>query len=133
MTDSDTVQPAPSAAVQAAPETAPQQRHLVVVTTRGIHPDDQAGPSAVLVTRFWHPRDRRWSENFFESIDHALRLFVDETGWTLIQQQRLAGEYEHELIFRANVEDFQGPSTEEILKEVGLTPADVEELLEGDQ
>jgi hypothetical protein len=104
-----------------------------VVTTRGIHPDDQAGPSAVLVTRFWHPRDRRWSENFFESIDHALRLFVDETGWTLIQQQRLAGEHEHELIFRANVEDFQGPSTEEILKEVGLTPADVEELLEGDQ
>ena len=86
-----------------------------------------------MLTRFWHPRDRRWSENSFESLDHALRLFVDETGWTLVQQQQLAGEHEHELIFQARVEDFQGPSTEEILKEVGLTPADVKELLDGDK
>jgi hypothetical protein len=83
----------------------------------------------VLVTRFWHRRDRRWSENFFESLDHAIRLFVDESGWTLLQQQALAGEHEHELIFEARKEDFTGPTTEQMLGEVGLTPGDVEKLL----
>ena len=58
---------------------------------------------------------------------------LDETGWTLIQQQALAGEHEHELIFQARAEDFQGPSTDEILKDVGLSPSDVKELLEGDR
>lgn len=101
--------------------------------TRQVDSGDEAPPGAVMLTRFWHPRDRRWSENFFESLDHALRLFVDETGWTLVQQQQLADEHQHELIFQARIEDFQGPSTEEILKEVGLTPDDVKELLEGDK
>ena len=100
--------------------------------TRKATPEDQS-PGAVLVSRFWHPRDRRWSENFFESLDHAIHLFVDETGWQLVQQQQLGDEHEHELIFQARIQDFQGPSTEEILKEVGLTPADVKELLEGDR
>ena len=124
-------------ATKAAPKTAPVappeagERHLVVVMTRKAQPKDSA-PGAVLVSRFWHPRDRRWSENFFESLDHAIRLFVDETGWTLLQKQALAGEHEYELIFQARKKDFQGPSTEEILKDVGLTPADVKELLEGD-
>jgi hypothetical protein len=103
-----------------------------VVVCRKVRPEDRATGS-VLVTRFWHPRDRRWSENFFESLDHALRLFVDETGWRLVQQQQLDGEYNHELIFQARAEDFQGPSTEEILSDVGLTPAEVKELLDGDQ
>ena len=132
MSDSEITQPVPLAALESALLPAPAPKHLVVVTTREVHPDDQAGPSAVLVTRFWHPRDRRWSENFFESLDHALRLFVDETGWTLLQQQHLGGEHEHELIFEARPEDFHGPSTEQILKDVGLTPADVKELLDGE-
>ena len=49
-----------------------------------------------------------------------------------VKKQVLAGEHEHELIFRARKEDFHGPSTEEILKDVGLTPADVKELLDGE-
>ncbi|MEO8200223.1 MAG: hypothetical protein ABI679_06870 [Gemmatimonadota bacterium] len=121
------------------PETAtdptkrPGRRHFVVVVTRGVHPDDETGPSAVLVTRFWHPRDRRWSENFFESLDHAIRLFVDESGWTLVQQQALVGRHEHELIFEARDEDFTNPSTREILEDVGLTPDDVKTLLKDKQ
>jgi hypothetical protein len=94
-------------------------------------PEDHAGPSAVLVTRFWHPRDQKWSENFFDSLDHAIRMFVDESGWTLLQQQRLEGEHAHELVFQGKREDFAGPSTEEILSEAGLTPEDVKGLLDG--
>jgi len=127
------VAPLERSAPQESSRLSPGIRHFVVVMTRRAKPSDEAPPGIVIVTRFWHPRDRRWSENSFESLDHALRLFVDETGWTLVQQQQLAGEHEHELIFQARVEDFQGPSTEEILKEVGLTPADVKELLDGDQ
>ena len=128
----------PTLAPQIEPKTAPAslerpgRRHLVVVVTRAVHPADKAAASAVLVTRFWHPRDRRWSENFFESLDHAIRLFVDESGWTLLQQQSLTGDHEHELVFDARREDFAGPSTEEMLEEVGLTPDDVRELLEND-
>lgn len=130
MTDSESIQPAPLPALEARPADLPRPTHLVVVTTRAVGPDDAQVSGAVLITRFWHPRDQRWSENSFESLDHALRLFVDETGWTLLQRQSLAGEHEYELVFRARLEDFQGPSTEQILKEVGLTPADVKELLE---
>jgi hypothetical protein len=100
-----------------------------VVQTRAARPEDNA-PGSSLVTRFWHPRDRRWSENFFESLDHAIRLFVDESGWTLLQQQQLDNDLTHELIFQAKQEDFEGPSTEEILTNVGLTPGDVKKLLD---
>jgi hypothetical protein len=114
-----------------APEetSRPGPPHLVVVMTRAITGEDKAPQGAVLVTRFWHPRDRCWSENYFESIDHALRLFVDESGWTLLQRQGLAGPHEHELIFEARRTDFSGPSTEEILHQVGLTPQNVADLL----
>jgi hypothetical protein len=116
-----------------APTRRPGRRHLVVVVTRAVRPEDEAAASAVLVTRFWHPRDRRWSENFFESLDHAIRLFVDESGWTLLQQQPLAGTHEYELIFDARQEDFTGPTTEQMLEEAGLTPSDVRELLDNGQ
>lgn len=129
VSDQEATKPAPLPAPVAPREAS--ERHLVVVMTRKVRPDDSA-PGALLVSRFWHPRDRRWSENSFESLDHALRLFVDETGWTLVQKQALAGEHEYELIFQARKTDFQGPSTEEILKDVGLTPADVKELLDGE-
>jgi hypothetical protein len=126
-------------AAQPAPEPLPQgagvadgpaREHLVVVTTRPVRPDDGAPGSAVLVTRFWHPRDRRWSENFFESLEHALRLFVDESGWTLVQEQALDGPHAHELVFRARRADFTRPSTEELLREVGLDPERVADLLD---
>ena len=86
-------------------------------------------PGTLLVTRFWHPRDRCWSENAFESLDHALRLFVDESGWVLRQQQALDGPNIYELIFEARREDFSRPSTEQMLEEVGLSPQEVAKLL----
>jgi hypothetical protein len=85
---------------------------------------------AILLTRFWHPRDHCWSENAFESLDHALRLFVDESGWVLRQQQALDEPHVHELIFEARREDFSRPSTEQMLQDVGLTPQDVADLLD---
>ena len=119
--------------VQAAPELLKSERsgrvHWVVVTTRAAGPKDKTPAGAVLLTRFWHPRDHCWSENAFESLDHALRLFVDESGWVLRQQQALDGPHAHELIFEARREDFSRPSTEQILQDVGLTPQDVAKLL----
>ena len=82
------------------------------------------------MTRFWHPRDHKWNENVFDSLDHALRLFVDESGWLLRQQQSLDAPGAHELIFEARREDFSRPSTEQILHEVGLSPEEVANLLE---
>jgi hypothetical protein len=123
----------PAPAVQTAPDPLSAERsgrvHWVVVMTRPIQMTDQAPAGAILVTRFWHPRDHRWSENAFESLDHAIRLFVDESGWVLRQQQALDGPQLHELIFEARREDFSRPSTEQLLQEVGLTPQDVAKLL----
>jgi hypothetical protein len=120
-------------AVETSPDPLRSERsgrvHLVVVMTRPSRPGDQVPPGTTLVTRFWHPRDHRWSENGFESLDHALRLFVDESGWVLRQQQALDGHLVYELIFEARREDFSRPSTEQILQEVGLTPQDVAKLL----
>lgn len=101
----------------------PGRQHLVVVRVRGATPGDAAPEGAQLVTRFWHPRDHRWSENFFESLEHTLRLFIDESGWTLLQEQQLDAPDTHELIFEARREDFSGPTTEEILRDVGISPA----------
>lgn len=118
---------------ETAPDPLTSERsgrvHWVVVMTRPTRTTDQAPPGAVLLTRFWHPRDHRWSENAFESLDHAIRLFVDESGWVLRQQQILDGPLLHELIFEARREDFSRPSTEQMLQEVGLTPQDVAKLL----
>ena len=119
--------------VEPAPEPLRSERsgrvHWVVVTTRAARAEDKHPVGTVLVTRFWHPRDHCWSENAFESLDHALRLFVDESGWVLRQQQALDGPHAHELIFEARREDFSRPSTEQILEDVGLTPQDVAKLL----
>ena len=119
--------------VEAAPDPLRSERsgrvHLVVVVTRPAADGENAPAGAVLLSRFWHPRDHCWSENAFESLDHALRLFVDESGWVLRQQQPLDGPHAHELIFEARREDFSRPSTEQILEDVGLTPQDVAKLL----
>lgn len=120
LSGAETAAPAPQP--QREPEGRPGRPHLVVVRCRSAVADDHAPPGALLVTRFWHPRDQRWSENFFESLEHALRLFVDETGWRLLQQQPLDVPHAHELIFEARREDFSGPTTEEILRDVGLEP-----------
>jgi hypothetical protein len=109
----------------------PGRVHWVVVRTRPPTTTDRVPAGTVLVTRFWHPRDRSWSENAFESLDHALRLFVDESGWILRQQQALDGPHIYELLFEARREDFSRPSTEQLLEDVGLSPQDVAKLLKG--
>lgn len=123
----------PEPAVQTAVDPLLSERsgrvHWVVVTTRAARQDEKVAAGTVLLTRFWHPRDHCWSENAFESLDHALRLFVDESGWVLRQQQALDGPHAYELIFEARREDFSRPSTEQILQDVGLTPQDVAKLL----
>jgi hypothetical protein len=103
--------------------------HWVVVRTRSPGSADNVPAGTVLVTRFWHPRDHHWSENAFESLDHAIRMFVDESGWVLRQQQALDGPHVYELIFEARREDFSRPSTEQMLEDVGLSPQDVAKLL----
>ena len=123
-------QPAP--VLETAPDPTRSERpgrvHWVVVMTRPPRSEDRAPAGTTLLTRFWHPRDHCWSENAFESLDHALRLFVDESGWVLRQHQPLDVPQAHELLFEARREDFSRPSTEKMLEEVGLTPEDVADL-----
>jgi nicotinamidase-related amidase len=120
--------------LETAPDPLRSERsgrvHWVVVVTRAVLEEDRAPAGMVLMTRFWHPRDHRWSENAFESLDHALRLFVDESGWVLRQQQALDGPQAYELIFEARREDFSRPSTEQMLEDVGLSPQEVAKLLD---
>jgi hypothetical protein len=124
----------PAPAVQAATDPLltdrPGRVHWVVVVTRKLESHGGAISGKSLVTRFWHPRDHRWSENVFDTLDHALRLFVDESGWVLRQHQALDAPEAHELIFEARREDFSRPSTAELLEDVGLSREDVAKLLD---
>ena len=122
-------QPATATSPAKADLTRPGRPHLVVVVTRPVTEADHLPPAAALVTRFWHPRDHLWSENHFESLDHALRLFVDESGWLLRQQQPLDAPNAFELIFEARREDFANPTTSELLEAVGLSKERVEKLI----
>ena len=128
---------APESGVELQPATQPAPAyperpgrvHLVVVVTRAVTPADSAPPGAVLMSRFWHPSLHRWSETAFESLEHALHLFVDESGWVLRQQQAVEGRHAYELIFEARRENFSRPSTEAMLEDVGLTREDVADLI----
>jgi len=122
------LQPAPDPS--AVDESRPGRMHLVVVVTRAATPADAVSPNVVLVSRFWHPSLHRWSVNSFESLEHAVHLFVDESGWVLRQQQALDAPHAYELVFEARREDFSRPSTEAMLKDVVLTPEDVADLIE---
>jgi hypothetical protein len=108
----------------------PGRVHLVVVVTRAFDAHSPGPQRQSLISRFWHPRDHRWRENMFESLEHALHLFVDESGWVLRQQQALDGPHAFELIFEARREDFSRPSTEAMLQDVGLSAEDVADLIE---
>jgi hypothetical protein len=128
----------PEAVLELQPETSPAPEHsfrhgrvhLVVVVTRAVTAKVQAPPGAMLIARFWHPSLRRWNETPFESLEHALHLFVDESGWVLRQQQALDGPHAFELVFEARREDFSRPSTEAMLQDVGLSAEDVADLIE---
>jgi hypothetical protein len=122
--------PAPAVAEQPDAVAPASPVHLVVVTSRGLEAGETGSTGVTLCTRFWHPRDRCWSENDFESLEHALRLFVDESGWVLRQAQALDGPLAMEWIFEAHRIDFTRPTQEEILQEIGMTPDSVNRLME---
>ena len=48
----------------------------------------------------------------------------------LLQEQRLDAPHAVELIFKAYRVDFTRPSREQILRDIGMTPDDVSQLLE---
>lgn len=127
--ESGNLLPAVEAAADPLRTERPGRVHWVVVTAHRVATPESTEGGPKIQTRFWHPRDHRWSENVFDSLDHALRLFVDESGWVLRQQQALDLPDAHELIFEARREDFSRPSTEQMLEEVGLTQEDVAKLL----
>ena len=110
-------------------EGQPPRIHFVVVTTHPIQAQKAGAAATTLRTRFWHPHDHRWSENDFQSFEHALRLFVDESGWVLRQEQSLDAPMAREWIFEARRSDFTQASKEEILRDIGLTPDGVTRML----
>ena len=124
------VLPAVEASADPLRTERPGRVHWVVVMTSRVATREASEGAPTIHTRFWHPRDHRWSENVFDSLDHALRLFVDESGWVLRQHQALDLPDAHELIFEARREDFSRPSTAEMLEDVGLTREDVAKLLD---
>ena len=128
--ESGSLLPATEAATDPLQTERPGRVHWVVVMTHRVKAPQGGEGLSTIRTRFWHPRDHRWSENVFDSLDHALRLFVDESGWVLRQHQTLDSPDTHELIFEARREDFSRPSTAEMLEDVGLTREDVAKLLD---
>ena len=124
------VAPTPAPGLEPTTPDRAGRVHLVVVTTREGASSASVSAETTLHTRFWHPREHRWSENTFESLEHALHLFIEESGWSLRQQQAIDGPQAYELIFEARREDFSRPSTEAILEDIGLTRQDVADLMD---
>jgi len=122
----------PLPAVEAQPSESPPPRrpHLVAMVTRALGQGDEAGPGAALRARFWNPHEQRWNEFDYESLEGLRRRHVDEEGWELLQEQQLDAPHAVELIFRAHRIDFTRPSREQILRDIGMTPDDVNQLLE---
>ena len=66
----------------------------------------------------------------FDSLESLRRRHVEENGWELLQEQQLDAPLAVELIFKAHRIDFTRPSREQILRDIGMTPDDVSDLLE---
>lgn len=124
------VAPQPAVAEQPA-ESLPRRRsHLVVVVTRALSASEAGDSGAVLRARFWNPHERRWSEHDYDGVESLRRRHVEEEGWELLQEQRLDAPFAFELVFKAYRVDFTRPSREQILRDIGMTPDDVSQLLE---
>jgi hypothetical protein len=122
--------PQPAVLPQAA-ETVPSRRsHLVAMVTRALGVGDAAEAGAVVRARYWNPHLHRWVEEDYESLESLRHRYQDEEGWELLQEQWLDAERAVELIFRARRIDFTRPSREQILRDIGMTPDDVSQLLE---
>jgi hypothetical protein len=121
--------PLPAVEEQPTESLAPRRVHLVTVTTRALAPSEDAAPGATIRERYWNPHDRRWSEADFDSLESLRRRHIDEAGWELLQEQNLDAPLAVELIFKGHRIDFTRPSREQILRDIGLTPDDVDEML----
>jgi hypothetical protein len=122
--------PQPAVADQPAESVPPRRPHLVAVVTRALGESEAEGPGSVLRARYWNPHEHRWTEADYESLEHLHRRLVEEEGWELLQEQQLDARLAVELIFRAHRIDFTRPSREQILRDIGMTPDDVNHLLE---
>jgi hypothetical protein len=122
-------EPLPAVAEQPTESLPSRRTHLVTVVTRALAEEDGAEPGATLRERYWNPHDRRWSEADFASLESLCRRHIEEGGWELLQEQRLEAPLAVELIFRAHRVDFTRPSREQILRDIGMTPDDVSDLL----
>ena len=128
--DSPIPLPVPDPAASPAELPPAGDTHLVVVRTRPSG-NSAAASAGEIVTRYWHPHRHAWQEQTFESLEHAMHLFVEENGWVLRQQQPLDRTGAEELIFAVRLEQLDQPSARELLlEEVGLTPEDAEALLD---
>jgi hypothetical protein len=121
--------PLPAVAEQLTESLPPQRTHLVTIVTRALVDGDGAEPGATLRERYWNPHDRRWCETDFDSLEALRRRHIEEQGWELLQEQSLEAPLAVELIFKAHRVDFTRPSREQILRDIGLTPDDVSDLL----
>jgi hypothetical protein len=122
-------EPLPAVAEQPTESLPSRRTHLVTVVTRALAEADGAEPRATLRERYWNPHDRRWSEDDFDSLEALRRRHIEEQRWELLQEQKLDAPLAVELIFRAHRVDFTRPSREQILRDIGMTPDDVSDLL----
>lgn len=122
--------PVPVAEEQALESAPPRRPHLVVVVTRALHEDETSAAGPALRERYWNPHQQRWSETDYASLESLRHRHVDEEGWELLQEQQLDERLAVELIFKAHRVDFTRPSREQILRDIGMTPEDVDQLLE---
>lgn len=121
--------PLPAVAEQPAESLPPKRTHLVAVVTRALAEGEAAETGAALRERYWNPHEQRWNETDFDSLESLRRRHVEEEGWELFQEQKLDAPLAVELIFQAHRVDFTRPSREQILRDIGMTPDDVSDLL----
>ncbi|MGH7579052.1 MAG: hypothetical protein ACREM9_02695 [Gemmatimonadales bacterium] len=122
--------PLPAVAEQPTESLPARRAHLVTVVTRALPAEEAPAPGAMLRERYWNPHERRWAEADFDSLESLRRRHVVEHRWELLQEQQLDAPLAVELIFRAHRIDFTRPSREQILRDIGMTPDDVDHLLE---
>ena len=121
--------PLPAVAEQPTESLPSRRTHLVTIITRSLAEGDGAEPGATLRERYWNPHDRRWTESDFDSLESLRRRHIEEQGWELLQEQKLDTPLAVELIFKAHRVDFTRPSREQVLRDIGMTPDDVSDLL----
>jgi hypothetical protein len=122
--------PKPAVAEQPAESGPPRRAHLVVMVTRALDEREVMGSGAVLRARYWNPHEHRWTQTDYVSLEVLRHRHIDEEGWELLQEQQLDAPLAVELIFKAHRVDFTRPSREQILRDIGMTPDDVNQLLE---